>query len=148
MAWCVNSHHPHPHYYHVVEPGQISLTLSLHIRRYHTLLPVGLLGLLLCQHRAIVGKFLLVKPTLAQPCEKIHWNQYLWFNLYFANGVPHVLFVLFGWFQRVYVSGRTAVVSWFIAWKICPICLLSFLRTPCLAFPLKVFQHRCGASKQ
>ena len=83
-------------------------TLSIH--PYYPSLPAGLPNYTLCPHRANVNKFLLVGQ---------HWHvhelgsteeRHSWVGLCFSGSVPHVLFVLHGWFLRWEVSGCTVVL--------------------------------------
>ena len=62
-----------------------------------------------------------------------HWHiHYLW--VCFCSIVPHVLFVLLGWFLRLEVSGSTTVVLWGAASKICSKQHIVFLYIFHLAF--------------
>ena len=80
----------------VVLPAWISLTLS--ICPYHPSLLTGLQDYILCHHRAVVGKFLSVGQHWHVHGKGFIGELYLWFSPCFSSSVPHVLFILFGWF--------------------------------------------------
>ena len=71
---------------------------SLPIRPYHPSLPAGPLNWILCLSRTVIGMSLLVDQQ---------WHVYVWGSIgerhfwvcpCFSSSVPHVLFVLLGWF--------------------------------------------------
>ena len=71
----------------------LSLSLSLSIRPNHPTLQAGLPDCILCPHRAVICKFLLVSK---------HWHMYMkgsiWVHPCLSMNVPHVFLVLFVWF--------------------------------------------------
>ena len=72
--------------------------LFLSIRPNHPSLPAGLPYYILCPHRAVVSKFLLVGQHLYFHVKGFIRERHLWFRPCFSSSVPHVLFVLFAWF--------------------------------------------------
>ena len=95
----------------------LSPSLSLFIQPYRPLLPVVLPDCIRCPPKADVHKFLLVGQHF-----HIHMKRYieehrLWIRPCFFSSVLHVSLVLFGWFWRWEVSGRTAVFSWGVAFR-------------------------------
>ena len=90
---------------HVVLLARISLTPS---RFYHPLLQAGLLDYILCPYRAVVDKFQLVIQHLHVRAQGYVGERRLYVRPYYFISVLHAWFVLFAWFQRSEVGGRTA----------------------------------------
>ena len=79
---------------------------------YHPYVPAGLLDYILCLYRAVVDKFLLVVQYSHIRVKRSIGERRLWVRRYYSSSVLHVLFILFGWFQRWEVGGCTATVLW------------------------------------
>ena len=120
------NHSEDHHHHHVVLLTQISLTLSPHpslsliaSSRFLRLHPV--LAQSCCRY------VLAVCPIFAHPCEGVHRSTSLMSSSYFSTSIPHVWFILFGWFSWWVVGGRTAAVLWSVASRTCSIQLVAFL---------------------
>ena len=81
-----------------------SLLLSIHL--YHLSLPIGIQDYILCPHRPVVCKFLLVSGNWHVHDKVSIGERHLLVHPSFYSTVLHVLFVLFGFFKRWEVNGR------------------------------------------
>ena len=79
-------------------PGFSWLSFSLYICPYHLLPPAGLPYYILCPHRADVDKSLVVGQHWHVHVSRFIEECYLCICPCFSSNVPHVLFVLLGWF--------------------------------------------------
>ena len=110
------------------------LWLSLTISLWRPLLPTGPLDYILCPYRAILDKFFLIVQHL-----HVRMKGYIRVRPYISSSVPYVLSVLFGWFLRLEVGGRTAAALWDLAYRICSVWLVAFLCTSHIAFSLYAY---------
>ena len=99
----------------------VSVSLSLSIRPYHASLPAVHLGYIPYPYRSFIDRFSFDGQHLHVCVKRSIEESRLWVHPYFSSNVPYVLFILFGWFCRWEVSGRTAAVSWNVASRICSI---------------------------
>ena len=123
------------HQHHVVPLARISLTLAGH----STLSSIAFgrsARLHPCSHRAAVDKFWLVVQSLLISVKGFRGARHSWVCPYFSNSVPHVFFVLFGWFKRWEGGGSIAAALWNVASRICSLQLTAFLCNCCQAFSL------------
>ena len=86
------------HHHDVMLLAWISLTVSLSIHLYHSLLQAGLLDDILCLHKGVVGKFLLVDQNWHVHVKGSIGEHHILVCPCFFSSVPHILLVLFGWF--------------------------------------------------
>ena len=70
---------------------------------------------ILCPGMAVVGKFLLVDQYWHNHVKGSVEERCLWDRPCFSSSIPHVLFVLIGWFYGWEVSGHPVVTSWGVA---------------------------------
>ena len=99
-------HHHHHHHRDVLTPW-IPLTFS------HSNRPVFLEGPIddkECSHSADVCMFLLVSQYLCISVQDSTGKHLLLVRPYFTGSAKHVLFVLFAWFLRWEIGGRTAAI--------------------------------------
>ena len=115
----------YPH--QVTLPARISLTLSLHSSQ--SFIALGGSFQLHPVSAQSCGKFLFCHPGHVYVKGSIEERPF-WVRPCFSSSVPHVLFVLLGWFVRWEVSGRvginrrTSLMSWSLLLKQCPACLV------------------------
>ena len=93
--------------------------LFLSIGPYHPSLLASLPNYILCPYRAVIDRSLLVGQHWHDHLKKSIEEHHLWVRPCSSSSVPHVLFILLGWFYRWEVSGCTAVVLWGVASRIC-----------------------------
>ena len=82
-------------------------------------------------HAPNVNKYLLVNHVYVLGSLK---EPQLWVHPCFSSSILHILFVLLGLFSRWMISGRTVVVYWGVASRICSRYLRVFLLSSHLTF--------------
>ena len=119
------------------------LSLSLAIRPYHPSLLAGLLGNIVCPHRADVS--FCGRSTLARPCARVHKKMSHMRSSLLLQLSPTCI-VRLEWFARCEISGCTVAVLSGIAPRITSRQRLGFLCNSYIAFFYTFCQRPCGAS--